>query len=646
MSLPQPTGRYGLIRIPAPNATGVSVRFASLLDRDQFNPPTWPTVALTQSTAYPGWWEFDIDAQGLADGTYEYEFLLDGDVGSPVSDPYADAITRFGGYRGMFHVASGTRVEQVFRWDAGVEAGGGLAQNNQIVIYEMPLKWMSSAVDNPLVDLGTFDEVVFEHLDALKALGINCIELLPIEDTSQTLDWGYGTRFYFAPDYDMGSPVGAKFFVKSCHERGIRVILDVVMAFFSPTCPLGSLASAWFMSPPGDKGRNGWGQNLFLYDTPAYGSYYAAREFLCQMAEFWVSEYHIDGFRIDDFPDIANWDFVQEFHDRATAASNAAFPNKPFLVVAENSNRQFVTTTADPGNPNDRKVVDAIWNFGFQQELRLLATGSLTTVYGQPSRTLRVQHFLSKDGTWNGWTQSFDPGYADMACAVNYVTSHDVQGNPRMMNLILGPMLQGLGLGDGDYLNVEAAVDTPWNNVVATAVSTVLSRVFGVFALVMTSVGMPMFLAGEEFGDVHDTDYNAVDPKQQDPVQWQRASYSANAALQARVADLIQLRTSSAALQRNEIAFFYFHPTFDDDNGTWVFGYARTNGAPLGSAGQVIVLANMCAQSFGSFTFPAWPWGGQPVREIGYGSGVFSYDDVWNIFNVSLDAFQVRVFAV
>src|ERR1700722_2552040 len=174
---PQPTGRYGLIRIPAPGANTVSVRFASILNRDQFNPPAWPSVALTPSSAYPGWWEFDVDARALADGTYEYEFLLNASSTNPVSDPYADAITRFGGYRGLFHVTGGRRVEPAFRWDAGVEAGGGLAQNNKIVIYEMPLKWMSSATDNPLVDLGTFDEVIFEHLDQLKALGINCIEL-------------------------------------------------------------------------------------------------------------------------------------------------------------------------------------------------------------------------------------------------------------------------------------------------------------------------------------------------------------------------------------------------------------------------------------------------------------------------------------
>ena len=643
---PQPTGRYGLLRIPAPTVASLAIRFSSLANRDDFDPPGWPNIPLTPSAAYPGWWEFDVDAQALPDGAYEYEFVQDGDPTKVRNDPYAGEITRFGYYRGVFHIAGGVRVSPNFRWDAAVEAGAGLAPNNKIVIYEMPLKWMKSASDNQYVDIGTFDEVIFEHLQNLKNLNINCIELLPIEDTSQTLDWGYGTRFYFAPDYDMGGPVDAKFFIKSCHALGIRVILDVVMAFFSPTCPLSDLAAQWFMAPPGENGRNGWGQNLFEYNSPAYGTYYASREFLCQMAEFWVNEYHVDGFRIDDFPDIDNWAFVQEFHDRATAASNAAFPGKPFLVVAENTSRQFVTTGSDPGNPNGQKVVDAIWNFGFQQEVRLLATGTLTTAMGQPSRTQRVSHFLTTEGTWNGWNNSFDPGYADLACAVNYATSHDVQAAPRMMNVILGPMLQNAGLGDGGVSNVKTFMDQTQGSSGTGLIDIAADRIFGVFALILTSVGMPMFLAGEEFGDVHDLDFNATDPKQQDPVQWYRATLPSNEALQMRVGELIKLRTVNPALQRNEINFFYFHPAFDTNDGSWVFAYARTNGAALGSAGQVIVIANVCGQSFPSFAFSNWPWNAQPLTESGTGGGTFSYNAGSNTFTLSLNAFEVRVFSV
>ena len=55
-------------------------------------------------------------------------------------------------------------------------------------------------------------------------------------------------------------------------------------------------------------------------------------EFLCEMAEFWVSEYHVDGFPIDDFADVNNWDFVREFHDRVTARSQALPPRNRSLL--------------------------------------------------------------------------------------------------------------------------------------------------------------------------------------------------------------------------------------------------------------------------------------------------------------------------
>lgn len=515
---PHPTSRPGLLRIPGPALAGVAIRFALLSDRDDFAPAAWPQHPLSPSAAFPGWWEFDLDGLGLSDGCYEYEFVVNGVA---VPDPYADVITRFGGYRGLFTIAAGTRIAQPFDWGNEFPPGVVLPQNNKIVIYEMPIKWMSSDPGEgaQLVELGTFDKVTFEHLDDLAAAGLNCIELLPVEDSPQTLNWGYGTRFFFAPDYDVGNPVDAKFFIKCCHQRGIRVFLDVVMNMFAPQCPLAALASQWYHEAS-SAGRQDWGQDVFHFSSPSYGSYFAAREFLCEMAEFWVSEYHVDGYRIDDFKDINNWDFVQEFHDRATAESNSLFPGKPFLVVAEDTNRDFVATSSGPNNPGGNKVVDAIWNFGYRDDVRNLLTNSISTNWGQPSRSLRVAHIISNDGVWNGLTQAFDPGYADVACSVDYITSHDVADAPRLMNVLLGPMMQAAGLGDGGMENVENAVDGADSSSDPTLQATVqaaLLRVFGAFAIY-------------------------VNEKQQDPVQWNRAKFRGNAALYANVAKLIQLR--------------------------------------------------------------------------------------------------------
>ena len=498
------------------------------------------------------------------------------------------------------------------------------------------------------MELGTFDKVIFEHLDDLAGMGINCIELLPIEDSPQTLNWGYGTRFFFAPDYDIGTPVDAKFFVKQCHLRGIRVFLDIVMNMYAPPCPLGVLAANWF-NQASTPSRQDWGQKLFLFNTPAYGTYYAAREFLSEMGEFWVSEYHIDGYRIDDFADIGNWDFVQEFHDRATAMSRSLFPTKPFIVIAEDSNDQFASTANDPDNPNGRKVADALWNFGYWYEIRRLLTNSINTAFGQPSRSTRVAHLLSNQGIWDDYTHQFHVGFSDMACSVCYITSHDVQNMPRLVNLVLGPMLQAAGLGDGQYMSVERAMDNADGSSSAVSkqlVAQALRQAFGGFAVLMTTVGIPMFLAGEEFGDVHDTDYTAGDPnpKQQDPVQWQRANFSSNAALMTAVTALIKLRTSHPALQRDEVECFYFHPNFDDDNSARVFAYCRTANLALGSPGQVIVIANMGPQPYPVYNIPGWPWGGSGLVEIGYADSAPVWDGGAETLTLSLGAFAARVF--
>ena len=139
---PHPTDHPGLLRVPGPALNTLSIRFAPLSDRDLFNPLSWVMYGLTPGASFPGWWEIDLDLLGLIDADYEYEFVVNGAI--IAADPYADHITRFGGYRGIFTIAGGKRVTKPFRWDGETPTGIHLPQNNQIAIYEMPIKWMSS----------------------------------------------------------------------------------------------------------------------------------------------------------------------------------------------------------------------------------------------------------------------------------------------------------------------------------------------------------------------------------------------------------------------------------------------------------------------------------------------------------------------
>ena len=300
------------------------------------------------------WYLIDLNGLNLPDGVYEYEFVLDGRDNEPVADPFADEITRFGGYRGIFRIAGGQRWRHAYSWDGEFADGLELANNHELVIYEMPMRWMESAPEKfRQVGLGTFEKVVFAHLDTLRQLGINAVELLPVQDSADTLNWGYGTRFFFAPDLDMGPPLDLKFFVKQCHRRGIRVIFDIVMNH-GRDCPLAKLDYSRFFLNDSDEERRqrgeDYGAKLFRYWADDNGQT-PAREFQFQMAAHMIAAYHADGFRIDEFRGINNWEFIQQFRDRAWSAHQELFPGRPFIVIAEDSWRRAVITQPYHDNP-------------------------------------------------------------------------------------------------------------------------------------------------------------------------------------------------------------------------------------------------------------------------------------------------------
>ena len=98
---------------------------------------------------------------------------------------------------------------------------------------------------------------------------------------------------------------------------------------------------------------------------------------------------------------------------------------------------------------------------------------------------------------------------------------------------------------------------------------------------------------------------------------------------------------------RNEVEFFYFHPQFDGNSTPPVFSYARTGQDPVGSRGQVIVLANMGQEKFPRYVVPDLPWAARPIVEIG-AMGPFTEPPLYGLqgqgLALGLDAFQVRVF--
>ena len=105
-----------------------------------------------------------------------------------------------------------------------------------------------------------------------------------------------------------------------------------------------------------------------------------------------------------------------------------------------------------------------------------------------------------------------------------------VESEKRIMNHLFGPILNELGfehtlphvrwvadhLVDTHGYGERATEGQRWAHGVA------LERLRSAFGLLLTSVGIPMILAGDEFGDVHDLDHTNWRLKMSDPVDWQR----------------------------------------------------------------------------------------------------------------------------
>jgi 1,4-alpha-glucan branching enzyme len=272
---------------------------------------------------------------------------------------------------------------------------------------------------------------------------------------------------------------------------------------------------------------------------------------------------------------------------------------------------------------------------------------------GEPSRSERVRALVGGRRLWDDGRRSWrqrDGGvevrFEDLAQRVTYNTSHDVEGQTEQRLVPYFLDAAKYGWQRWDHTDADANLHVPALEQALHGVRVALEQAHTTFALVLTAVGIPMFLAGEEFGDLHDIPHHDWRLKMSDPVDWQRADLPGHRELLARVKDLVRLRRRHPALQRNEVEFFAmasgFHPAFDGNDGPWVFACCRTGGRPLGAPGQVVVVANCGAQGFASFQLD-WPWGGMPLTESGALGGQPAPALSGARLDLALNPFQARV---
>ena len=165
-----------------------------------------------------------------------------------------------------------------------------IANPEQLVIYELHLRDFTASSDI---------NGAMGKLSYLKAMGVNAIELMPVQEFDGNDSWGYNPCFFFAMDKAYGTKAMYKQFIDACHEAGMAVILDVVYNHATGNNPLAKLY--W----DGDKTAKN--NPYFNVEAPhPYSVFHdfnhespLVRKFVKRNLQFLLKEYKVDGFRFD-----------------------------------------------------------------------------------------------------------------------------------------------------------------------------------------------------------------------------------------------------------------------------------------------------------------------------------------------------------
>ena len=257
------------------------------------------TSQMTRDDAAGCWW---ITVSGLeANSQYAFQYYLGDNNGEPVriGDPYCEKVWD-------------PNDQYLPDWAEKKYPEGAKGIVSVFQTYDTPYTWSDFTLTDPdklvIYELLVRDFTTDGSIDAvklklpyLKELGINAIELMPVQEFQGNDSWGYNPSFFFAMDKAYGRKRNYQDFIDACHQEGIAVILDVVYNHATGDFPHAKLY--W------DEAKNKTAENnpFFNVDAPhPYSVFHDfnhenkwVRAYVKRNLQFLLEEYNLDGFRFD-----------------------------------------------------------------------------------------------------------------------------------------------------------------------------------------------------------------------------------------------------------------------------------------------------------------------------------------------------------
>jgi maltooligosyltrehalose trehalohydrolase len=326
------------------------------------------------------------------------------------------------------------------------------------VIYELHLGTFTPG--------GTFDSAV-DKLDHLVDLGVDFVEVMPVNAFSGTHGWGYDGVLWYAVHEPYGGPDGLLRFVDACHARGLGVLIDAV---FNHLGPSGNYLPRF--GPYLSRGSNPWGESINIADADAD----EVRRYILDCALRWMREFGADGLRLDAVHALVDTTAIHILEELATETQAlSAELGRPLSLVAESDlNDPRLITPLDQGGLG----MTAQWDDDIHHAIHTAVSGERQGYYGDfgslATLAQTLTHGYFHAGTYSSFRhrrhgRPLDTTTIPATRLLAYTLTHDQVGNRAVgdrpsQNLTFGQLAVKAALALGSPYTAMLFMGEEWGS--------------------------------------------------------------------------------------------------------------------------------------------------------------------------------------